>query len=172
MDNERRPSRATAPDYLEELDRADTARIRMLRDECRAQERRLSYIRRLVQGHLDLALAELSRRDDDEHEALVARVTDALTGPAGTARSTRAVGLYDPSTHADDLDAPGTAELPDLDVAALTAHIERLRGRERALSDQRAVLLGHLDRLQATLVERYRDGRAGIDEVVLALERR
>lgn len=171
MENERRLSRTTAPDYLDDLDRADTARIRVLRDECRAEERRLSYVRRVVQGHLDLAMAELSRRDGDEHEALVARVTDALRGSAGTARSTRAVGLYNPSTNADDLDATGTAELPDLDVAALTAHIERLRRRERALSDQRAVLLGHLDRLQATLVERYRDGRAGIDEVVLALER-
>jgi hypothetical protein len=38
------------------------------------------------------------------------------------------------------------------------------------LSDQRAVLLGHLDRLQAALVARYRDGRAGIHDAALMVD--
>lgn len=163
MDSDRRLARTTASDYLGDLDRADTPRVRVMRDECRAEERRLSYLRRMVQGHLDLADAELARRRDADGEALVARIARTLAGPAGAARSLRAVGLYEP-TGTDDLDDVAAAALPDLDDEDLAAHVARLRRRERALSDRRAVLLGHLDRLQATLVDRYRDGRAAIDE--------
>jgi hypothetical protein len=164
MDSERRLARTTASDYLCDLDRADTAHVRVMRDECRAEEQRLSYVRRMVQGHLDLAEAELARRRDAGAEALVVRVARTLAGPGGIAPSLRAVGLYEPAGSADDLDDLATARLPDLDDETLLAHVDRLRRRERALSDRRAVLLGHLDRLQAALVDRYRDGLAAIDE--------
>ncbi|MBW3603532.1 MAG: hypothetical protein KY460_01265 [Actinobacteria bacterium] len=166
-------ARVTAADYLDELDHADTARIRAMRDECRAEERRLSYTRRMIQGHLDLADDELARRGGAPSETLVTRVARTLTGTVSGAPSLRAVGLYQPRVAADHLDAlddVGTAQLPDLDDAALAAHTELLRRRERVLSDRRAVLLGHLDRLQAALVQRYRDGRAAIDEVPLLMD--
>lgn len=170
MDSERRLARTTAPDYLDDLDRADTARVRVMRDECRSEERRLSYVRRMVQGHLDLADAELARRREAGSEAVVVRVARTLAGPSGAARSLRAVGLYEPTGSGEDLDDLATARLPDLDDVALVEHVDRLRRRERALSDRRAVLLGHLDRLQAALVDRYRDGRAAIDEVAFTLD--
>lgn len=166
-------ARVTAADYLDDLDRADTARIRAMRDECRSEERRLSYQRRMLQGHLDLAEDELARRGGAPSGTLVTRVTRTLTGTNSGAPSLRAVGLYRPreaSDHLDALDDVGTAQLPDLDDATLAAHTELLRRRERALSDRRAVLLGHLDRLQAALVQRYRDGRAAIDEVPLLVD--
>jgi hypothetical protein len=149
---------------------ADAARIRAMRDECRAEERRLSYVRRVLQGHLDLALAEVARRGGEQTAPLVTRVAHALTGPAGDPRSARAVGLYEPSEGADDiaLDVE-TARLPDLDDATLAALVERLHQRERALSDQRGILLAHLDRLQEALVARYRDGDAVIDDVASVL---
>lgn len=170
MDSERRLARTTASDYLDDLERADTTRIRAMRDECRAEERRLSYVRRMVQGHLDLADAELARRRDVGSEALVARVARTLAGPAGATRSLRAVGLYEPAGAAEDLDDLATARLPDLDDTTLVERVDSLRRRERALSDRRAVLLGHLDRLQGALVDRYRDGRAAIDEVAFTLD--
>jgi hypothetical protein len=165
-----RLQRVTAPDYLAALADADAARIRAMRDECRAEERRLSYVRRVLQGHLDLALAEVARRGGEQPAPLVTRVAHALTGPAGDPRSARAVGLYEPSEGADDiaLDVE-TAQLPDLDDATLVALVERLHQRERALSDQRGILLAHLDRLQEALVARYRDGDAAIDDVASML---
>jgi len=165
MDDERRLQRITAPDYLPDLRTAGAAQIRALRDECRTQERRLSYVRRVLQGHLDLALAEAARRGGDEQAPLVTRVSHALTGPSGAARSARAVGLYEPDDAVDAAGDADTARLPDVDDAALAALIARLRRRERALSDQRRVLLANLDRLQDELVARYQDGRAAIDEV-------
>ncbi|CAN5848653.1 aerial mycelium formation protein [soil metagenome] len=163
-------TRLTAAGYLDELEHADTARIRALRDECRAEERRLSYVRRMIQGHLDLAADERARRTGEPPEALVARVERTLTGVAWPAASLRAVGLYEPDAAADELDDVATARLPDLDDTALAGHTAELRRRERVLSDRRAVLLGNLDRLQAALVERYRDGRAGIHEVALLVD--
>lgn len=169
MDDERRLQRITAPDYLADLAGATAAQIRRMRDECRAEERRLSYIRRVLQGHLDLALAEVARRGGGEQTSLVTRVTSALLGPPGGARSARAVGLYEPADAADAGIDTETAHLPDVDDAALAALVERLRQRERALSDQRNVLLANLDRLQDELVTRYRDDHAAIDEVASTL---
>lgn len=173
MNDERRLQRVTAPDYLRELAGADASRIRSMRDECRAEERRLSYVRRVLQGHLDLALAEVARRHGEDQTPFVTRVAHALTGPAGGARSARAVGLYEPSEGAEadvEVDVE-TARLPDVDDASLDALVERLRQRERALSDQRGILLAHLDRLQDALVARYRDDQAAIDEVASTLGR-
>jgi hypothetical protein len=174
MNDERRLQRVTAPDYLRELDATDASRIRSMRDECRAEERRLSYVRRVLQGHLDLALDEVARRQDAEQRPFVARLTLALAGPsnsAGGGRSARAVGLYEPSDGADVAIDVETARLPDVDDASLNALVERLRQRERALSDRRGILLAHLDRLQEALVARYRDGRTAIDEVASTLGR-
>jgi hypothetical protein len=101
---------------------------------------------------------------------LVARVAHALTGPSSDPRSARAVGLYKPADGVDDIAIDvDTARLPDVDDAALEALVERLHQRERALSDQRGVLLAHLDRLQDALVARYRDGAAAIDDIATAL---
>lgn len=174
MSSERGAPRTTAADDLPHLGRMDTARVRTLRDECRVEERRLSYVRRMVQGHLDLADAELARRRESGSEALVTRVARTLTGPAAPAVSLRAVALYEPVDvdGRDVVDDVVSTRLPDLDDAALVAHIEELRRRERALSDRRAVLLAHLDRLQAALVERYRDGRAVVDDLATTLDRR
>lgn len=172
MDDERRLQRVTAPDYLHGISAADTAQVRRMRDECRAEERRLSYSRRVLQGHLDLAVAEVARRRAADPAPFMTRVAHALTGPGGGARSARAVGLYAPSEPADsDFVDVDTARIVDVDDTALDALVARLRQRERVLSDQRAVLLAHLDRLQDALVARYRDGRTAIDEVASTLGR-
>lgn len=68
------------------------------------------------------------------------------------------------TTVSDHPDDPATARLPDPDDEALLVHVDRLRRRERMPSARRTMLLGHLDRLQAALVGRNRDGRAAIDE--------
>ncbi len=52
----RRIDRVTAPDYLDGLaDRTAAAEIRAMRDDCRSEETRLSYARRVLQGQLDIA---------------------------------------------------------------------------------------------------------------------
>jgi hypothetical protein len=65
MGEQSRLDRVTAPDCLDHLDRADTAAVRTMRDECGAEERRPSFVGRVLRGHLDLALAERARRTAD-----------------------------------------------------------------------------------------------------------
>ena len=49
MDSDRRPASTAAADHLDDLDRADNVRVRVMRDEFP----RPSDVRHIVQDHLD-----------------------------------------------------------------------------------------------------------------------
>ena len=59
----RRIDRVLAEDYLSGLGGAPLADVRTLRGEAEQEEVDLSYLRRLIQGRLDVLRAELNRRD-------------------------------------------------------------------------------------------------------------
>ena len=59
----RRIDRVLSEDYLTALGEQSLAEVRALRDEAEQEEVDLSYIRRLLQGRMDIVRAELSRRD-------------------------------------------------------------------------------------------------------------
>ena len=159
-------TRLTRDTLLDGLDDWDINRVRDLRDACREAETRVSYARRLAQGRLDIALAERDRRGSggDLLNALPSILADRRTGRP---TSDRAVGFIDLT---DDDDEPvgevSIADLPDLTDAELVEAITALTESERLHSEQRRSLLANLDRLQAELVARYREGRAAIDEVI------
>lgn len=172
----RRIDRVTDPDLLAGLDQRPASEVRVLRDECREEESRLSYARRVVQGQIDIARAEVSRRGAPTSEDLVQSLARILAdSPSGARREPRAMSLYDPTEERgrrseDFLLASGAGSslgrLPELDEAELIELVEELTVREREISAQRRVVLDHLDRLQEELIDRYRDGRAAVDEVV------
>lgn len=147
-------------------------RVRSMRDACRDREVRLSYERRLAQGRLDVALAELQRRDQKGTESgnLVESLAVILADrPSGAPRSDRAVGLIHPSDSDEGLEDDHPAllmDLPDLGNAEITALVTSLQERERELSEQRRALLSNLDQLQEELVVRYREGRAQVTQVL------
>lgn len=173
MDSQLRLDRVTAPGYLDDLDTVDTTTVRAMRDDCRAEERQLSFERRVVQGRLDLASADAVRRASDAADPLLDRVTRALTGHLAAAGVARAVGVHTPEVDADAVfGALDSGAVLDLDDDALDELIADLAARERALSQRRAVLLHHLDRLQATLVARYRDSGVALDALTLTSDAR
>jgi hypothetical protein len=67
----RRIDRVTAPDFLDELEGRQPNEVRAMRDDCQAEEARLSYERRLLQGKLDIARAEAARRGTGEELGLI-----------------------------------------------------------------------------------------------------
>ena len=72
-----------------------------MRDECREEEARLSYARRVLHGQLDVARAEQGRRIDGGETSLVDTLADILSdspvvGPAGAARSASNASVYVP----------------------------------------------------------------------------
>lgn len=176
----RRIDRVTDPAFLDDLEQRSATDVRTMRDECREEESRLSYARRVVQGQIDIARAEVNRRGGSTSEDLVESLARILAdSPSTQRRDPRALSLYDPTEERgrrseDFLMASGAGSalgrLPDLDEEELVALIEDLTARERGISAQRRIVLDNLDRLQDELVERYREGRAGVGEVVSSEE--
>lgn len=170
----RRIDRVTDPDYLDGLDERSAGDIREMRDECREEEGRLSYARRLLHGQLDVAKAELERRGTGTAESLVSTLGEILTDRPqdGPVRSVGNTGIYLPTgpegrRRGDRvLEEVPLGRLPDLDDEQLIAAVTKLTKEEAAISTMRRTVLGHLDRLQQELIARYRDGAASIDEIV------
>lgn len=168
----RRLDRVVDPAYLDGLEHREPAAVRTLRDECREEESRLSYLRRVLHGQIDLVRAEHERRQSGAGSALLDDVTSILSDSPTPSRHVGQVGFYDPTVEEGGreedqlIEGAALSRLPDLTEPELEDFLARLVEREREVSEQRRVVLAHLDHLQAELVSRYRDGSASIDDVV------
>lgn len=169
----RRIDRVTAPDLLDALPERGPEEIRALRDDCRLEEARLSYTRRLLQGRLDIARAEAARRSGGGEQDLISSLTAILADdPSPRSSAPRAAPVYAPADEGgrrreDTLvDDSTIGRLPDLGDDEVAAVIQRLEADEREVSGLRRQVLSNLDALQAELVRRYREGRVGVDEIV------
>jgi hypothetical protein len=174
QERRRRIDRVTSQDYLEGLDGVDINGLRSMRDDCREEETRLSYARRVVHGQLDIVRAEQARRGGDGSEDLVDTLTKILADdPAPRSREARSAPLYAPEeggygqrSHDTLVDDAALGQVPDLDDDKLTALLTRLREKEEHISSLRRTVLSHLDALQDELIARYRDGSVDVDDVV------
>ena len=146
-----------------DLEAMTLAELRGRRDDVRAEEERLSYRRRLLHAQLDIVQAARLVDDDDDFEAMLARVLS--DGPGGTTGEIRAVALAG-APDEDDPD-PLPADLVGLPDDERTALVARLQEAERAVSARRRELLDELDALQDEIVNRYR--RDGVDARQLLL---
>lgn len=172
----RRIDRVSAPDLLEGLDGQSQAVVRALRDDCRDEEARLSYARRVVQGQLDIARMVLQRREQGEPEPadLVERLTVVLTDePSGSTREARTVSFYSPDEQPDRRSGDAVTDsslgrLPDMEPEAIRSFVAELEAEEQRVSDLRRAVLANLDGLQAELVRRYREGDADVDAILSA----
>jgi hypothetical protein len=154
--------------------------VRAMRAECEEAETGLSYLRRLVQGRLDIVGLELRRRADGGEPGdlgdIIARLPETL------AEHTRAPGLgrlpHLLAPGADDIDPTLAAELDgivaegelrdlghvsDADLADLAARLEDLEAR---VSAQRRALFARIDGLQADITRRYKSGEASVESLL------
>lgn len=176
MEHERRRriDRVTAEDYLDGLDTVAPSTLRTMRDECREEETRLSYARRVAHGQLDIVRAELQRRSGGDGGDLVETLSAILADdPAPRSREARTVPVYSPDdehyghrSHDTLIDDPALGRVPDLDDDELATLLQRLQEKEAHVSALRRTVLDHLDALQHELISRYRDGGVNLDEVV------
>ena len=170
----RRIDRVTADDYLDDIDERSSDELRSMRDECREEEARLSYARRLLHGQLDIARAELVRRSSDTTEPLVSTLSEVLADRSGSppTRSASNADVYlpgeAPTRRRGDqvLDDVPLGRLPDLSDDELSGVVTRLAQEEASISALRRAVLHHLDALQSALIAHYRDGGTSVDDVI------
>jgi hypothetical protein len=150
--------------------------VRAKRAECQEVEVGLSYLRRVVQGRLDIVFADLQRRAGGEPAdlaALVDQLPEILGDQARPAGYGRLPTLIVPSDTDDltaDVDAVADptrlSSLSDMEEEQVRGLADALGELERRTSHQRRLLLDRLDVLQEEIVRRYKEGEASVDSLL------
>ena len=182
---QRRIDRVLAPEFLSDLAQVDDATLLARREDAAQEEADLSYVRRMLQGRLDLLRSEQHRRlrggsvgaDDDvahSDEDLVALLSQVLAPheePAGqgVGRGGAPVGVGAPRAgeHRRAAEAAvadvRVSDLAHLDDGQLAAAIARLDDLETQLSATRARAQHATDTLNREITRRVEAGRMPAD---------
>ncbi|MFE7352225.1 ABC transporter substrate-binding protein [Streptomyces sp. NPDC057543] len=176
----RPPVQRTGHGYLDgpsagpqpELVRLRLPELRTLRRDSQRDEADLSYVRRLIQGRIDILRAELARRRDPE-APVVDRLSEILADtPSQHRSSARHVTLTTPRSDEYRRLAAETlaeVELSDLDARTddeLDIAMGRLVRYEQQVSRRRHQLQRTADDCSAEIARRYRDGEAQVDDLL------
>ena len=170
-------SEVTDPGYLDGLESWTLEDVRAHRDTATELETGLSYLRRIVQGRLDIILAEQHHRDHGERadvHALVEELPSILSGNVhapglGRLPVLLAPGEIDPGLEQrleEILPAGRLGGLIELTDEDLSTAVDRMTEFERSVSGQRRDVFDVLDRLQEEIVRRYSSGEATVDSLL------
>jgi len=172
---QRRIDRVLAPGFAAEAAGLDLGELRARRDEAEAEEADISYLRRLLQGRLDILRAELVRRaqeGDRDVTSLLAGLPAILSDEdPGTFNAVPRVLL---PSRADQhrrrverlVSDETVARLPELDAEGLAAAVDGLAREEAAVSASRRAVQQVVDALRSELARRYRDGTAQVSQLL------
>jgi hypothetical protein len=161
--------------YLDDLAERSLDEVRRMRSEAEQEETDLSYLRRLLQGRMDILRAELARRVGDDSKTLVESLTAILTqdGPAtGPHGMGRHVTLEPTRSEAhrrhvesmlDDVDLSDPSQHDDADLGRVLDVLER---EEASISDKRRAVQHVMDACTAEVARRYRDGTADVSDLL------
>ncbi|PPS79737.1 hypothetical protein BZZ08_06132 [Streptomyces sp. MH60] len=156
--------------------------LRTLRRDAQREEADLSYVRRLLQGRIDILRAELAGRGPASSSSVVTAATGSVVerlseiladAPARQRSSARHVTLGTPrSEECRRLAAEmlGEVELSDLTARTdveLTAGMGRLVRYEQQVSRRRQRLQRTADGCSAEIARRYREGEAQVDDLLV-----
>ncbi|MYW67846.1 ABC transporter substrate-binding protein [Streptomyces sp. SID8379] len=146
--------------------------LRTQRRDAQQDEADLSYVRRLLQGRIDILRAELARRRDPE-SPVVDRLSEILRDqPTRYRSSARHVTLGTPrSEEFRRLASEMLSEVELSDLGARTddelhAAMGRLVRYEQQVSRRRQVLQRVADDCSAEIARRYREGEAQVDDLL------
>ncbi|WP_030693685.1 hypothetical protein [Streptomyces globisporus] len=173
---------ATRPPVQRTADPADRAQpdlgalrlpeLRALRRDAQSDEADLSYVRRMLQGRIDILRAELARRTDPEAPVLD-RLSEILADvPSRHRSSARHVTLSTP--RGEEYRRLATEMLSEVELSDLTARTDdelhaamgRLAGYEQQVSRRRQHLQRTADDCSAEIARRYREGEAQVDDLL------
>lgn len=167
-----------ADDYVGDVESLPIEDVRGRRATCKEVETGLSYLRRLVQGRLDVVAAEQQRRSEggsgDDLEELIARLPELLAGSTrseGTGRLPSSIGTGtiddDLQDQLDEIITESHLEDPgSLSDEQLVTVRDQLVGFEQEVSGLRRALFDRIDALEAELTRRYKTGEASVDSLL------
>jgi hypothetical protein len=166
----------TNPDYLDGLKGWSLEEVRAHRAEVTEIETGLSYLRRIVQGRLDIVVAEqrhLRQGQSGDMSELIEELPAILSGKVrvpgrGRLTTLMAPAQVDPQLEArleELLPADRLARLAEMSEAEFLACAAEMTEFERSVSAQRRAVLDVLDRLQEEIVRRFRTGEATVDSL-------
>lgn len=167
----------TDPGYLEGLEGWTLAEVRSRREAVNVTETGLSYLRRIVQGRLDIVFAEQRHREHGEVadvSELVDELPSILSGNVHAPGLGRLTTLLAPGDMDPELErrlekilpAAQLGSLPGLPEEELRRAATDLMEFERAVSHERRAVFDVLDRLDEEMVRRYRTGEATVDSLL------
>lgn len=169
----RRIDRVLAEDFLTDLTERPLDDVRALRNDAEQEEADLSYVRRLLQGRMDLVRAEQARRTATGGAPLIDMLAGVLAdGPRASHGSGRFLTV-EPS-RVDDHRRQVEQIVSDVgisDVAArsdgeLEASLQALAVHERTVSELRRQVQQVMDTLTSEIGRRYRDGEADVSSLL------
>ncbi len=163
--------RVLAEGYLSDVPAMATAEIKARRAECRDVEAKVSYLRRLIQGRLDIVSAEIRRRESgappgdlsDLVEQLPMILADRVHAPGPGRMPTNLVPPDDADLTAelDAVSGPNAlGSLPDTGLDELRDIAATLQAMEQRVSGHRRAVFEVIDTLQAELADRYGEREA------------
>lgn len=165
----RRIDRVMADDFVASLRTVDMAGLREMRTDAEQEEVDLSYLRRLVQGRIDILLAEQRHRCGEGGSLVDELPTILADAPRSPARGLGRHSTLEPSrtdSHRRHLEAI-VADVELSDVAGHTDErlvelLSGLRAEEERVSRVRREVQQRVDACQGELTRRYRDGEADV----------
>ncbi|HEY9372232.1 ABC transporter substrate-binding protein [Streptomyces sp.] len=162
------------------LPRPDLAALRLpelraLRRDAQGDEADLSYVRRMLQGRIDIMRAELARRADPQGPAVdrLAELSEILAdAPSQLRTSARHVTLSTP--RGEEYRRLAAEMLSEVELSDLGARTDdelhtamgRLAGYEQQVSRRRQQLQRTADDCSAEIARRYREGEAQVDDLL------
>ena len=166
------------PGDLADLEQRAIADVRAQRAACIEVETGLSYLRRLIQGSLDIVGQAVEQRaaggEHIEVADLVSQLPAILGDALRPASPGRLVESLEPTRFDAELGAAyeelvgdgRVARAADLGDDELAQLLDQLRELERRVSSQRHEYHERIDALQGELTRRYRTGEASVDTLL------
>jgi hypothetical protein len=169
----RRIDKVLADDFAAGVEQLELDDLRQRRREAEQEEADLSYVRRMLQGRMDILRAELARRSGGSEAKIVEHLSQVLSD---TGRHDHGLGRFlrvEPS-RVDEHRRAVEQVIADVGVSEVEGHSDddiraalgRLEEFEMAVSEDRSRVQKVMDALTAEVAGRYKSGAASVDDLL------